>query len=222
MKTRAIDLGADLVGVASIDRFERAYEGHRPGDILKDATSVVVCAKQIPSGALQGPSTSHQSVMDAVHRLLDEIAFKLSLYIETHCGGLAVPVPADEPYRHWESGRLHGRGDLSHKHAAVAAGLGRLGKNTILITPSLGNRVQLVSIVTTQVLDPDPLLEGDPCVEDCRLCMDSCPTFAIKDGGVDQSLCRPHTMRKLAKGHVVEDCRVCRRVCPEGGAGRSL
>jgi epoxyqueuosine reductase len=69
-----------------------------------------------------------------VYGQLDVLAYHVALFLESK-GGRAVPVPADEPYRYWEADRSYGRGDLSHKHAAQAAGLGRLGKNSILITP---------------------------------------------------------------------------------------
>ncbi|MEE8470448.1 MAG: hypothetical protein V3S51_03880 [Dehalococcoidia bacterium] len=100
--------------------------------------------------------------MEVIHAQLDLLACKVALFIESG-GGRAIPVPSDEPYLYWESAKLYGRGDLSHKHAAQAAGLGRLGKNSLLITPQFGNRVHLVSVVTDVDLAPDLLLDWDPC-----------------------------------------------------------
>jgi epoxyqueuosine reductase QueG len=154
--------------------------------------------------------------MDVIHAQLDLLACQVALFLESK-DGRAVPVPADEPYRHWEPERLYGRGDLSHKHAAEAAGLGRLGRNTVLITPKLGNRVQLVSVVTDVDLAPDPVLEWDPCPESCTLCLQACPAGAISDEQrVEQALCRPVMMERLPKGAVVESCWACRRACPAG------
>lgn len=221
VKKFARGIGADLAGIAPVDRFEAAPEGHRPGDIVKNARSVVVFALRLPGSVLDGPATSYQSSMDAVHRRLDELAVMLALFLEDS-GCRAIPVPSDEPYRHWEAERTYGRGDLSHKHAAQAAGLGRLGRNSMLITPRYGNRVHLVSIVTDAALDPDPLLQWEPCPPGCARCIRACPAGAIMEGpSVDQSKCRPVVMQKLPKGTVIEACWACRKACPAGIRGTS-
>jgi epoxyqueuosine reductase QueG len=154
--------------------------------------------------------------MDVVHAELDLLAYKVALFLESE-GGLAIPVPADEPYRYWESERSYGRGDLSHKHAAQAAGLGRMGKNSLLITQPFGNRVHLVSVVTDVNLTPDAIQDWDPCPQGCTLCLQACPAEAISEGQkVDQALCRSAMIERLPKGAMVESCRECRRVCPAG------
>ncbi len=214
VKQFALDNGARLVGVASVERFEGAPAGHHPADILPGAKSVVVCARPIPAGVFDGPATSYQSVMDAVHRQLDLLATQMALFLEGE-GGKAVPVPSDEPYRHWEAERSYGRGDLSHKHAAQAAGLGKLGKNSLLIAPHFGNRLHLVSIATDIALAPDPIMDWEPCPEKCTLCIRACPAGAIGEGQqVDQALCRSVMIQRLPKGSVVEGCWACRRICP--------
>ncbi len=216
VKDFARSRGADLVGIAPVVRFEAAPHGHHPSDILAGARSVVACALRIPSGSLVGPATSYQAVMNACHSRLDALAVEVALFLEAQ-GGTAVPVPSDEPYFHWEVERRYGRGDLSHKHAAQAAGLGRLGKNSLLIAPGMGNRVHLVSVVTDIELDPDSEMDWEPCPAGCTRCMKACPASAIGEGQrVDQSLCRPVVMKKLAKGTVIEACWACRSACVAG------
>jgi epoxyqueuosine reductase QueG len=152
--------------------------------------------------------------MDAVHLQLDLLATQMALFLE-RAGGKAIPVPSDEPYRHWDAERSYGRGDLSHKHAAQAAGLGKLGKNSLLIAPRFGNRVHLVSVVTDIALAPDPVMDWEPCPAKCTLCMRACPAGAIGEGQrVDQARCRSVMIQRLPKGMVVEGCWACRRVCP--------
>lgn len=216
LKQFALDNGADLAGVASIERFDGAPPGHHPTDILPNARAVVACAKHIPAGTLDGPATAYHRAMEIVHAQLDLLASQVALFLEAE-GGESIPVPSDEPYRHWEAERSYGRGDLSHKHAAQAAGLGRLGKNSLLIAPQFGNRVHLVSVVTDVDLAPDPMLDWEPCPEGCTLCVQACPAGAIGEGQrVDQALCRPVAMERLPKGTIIESCRACRRVCPAG------
>jgi epoxyqueuosine reductase QueG len=206
----------DLVGVASTDRFAEAPVGHHPEDILSGAKAVIACARRIPNGVLEGPATAYHRAMELVHARLDFAAAQVALFLEEN-GERAVPVPADEPYAHWEAERKYGRGDLSHKHAAQASGLGRLGKNSMLITPQFGNRVHLVSIVTDIELPVDLRLEWDPCPKGCTLCQKACPAGAIVgDQQVDQALCRAKVMEQLPKGTVIESCRLCRKVCLAG------
>jgi epoxyqueuosine reductase len=217
LKRFALDNGADLVGVAPCERFDKAPEGHRPEDILPGARVVVACARRIPVGTLDGPATAYHRAMQIAHGQLDRLACQIALFLEQN-GGRAVPVPADEPYRHWEAETQYGRGDLSHKHAAQAAGLGRLGRSSLLITPRYGNAVHLTSVVTDVDLAPDSLLDWEPCPKGCTLCLRACPVGAIGDEQrVDQALCRTVIMDTLPKGTSIESCRACRRACPANG-----
>ncbi len=206
--------GADIVGIASENRFKEAPDGHKPQDILPDAKSVIVFANINPNTlVVDGPATSYHNMMLAFYTKLDLIANETAIFIELQ-GGAAIPVPADDPYSDWNPDKMHGRGDLSHKHAAQAAGLGRLGKNSLLITPEYGNRVQLASVVTSLELEPDLLIESELCPSDCTLCMESCPVKAITDKQVvNQKLCRSYMFLELPKGQKIYDCRECRTAC---------
>ena len=217
MKKFALSKGADLVGIASVSRFDGAPDGHKPEDILPDAKTVIVLAKRIPNGVvMDGPATSYHNMMIIFYEQLDLIAHEMAIYIEQQ-GGVAIPVPSDDPYYDWNPDKVHGRGDLSHKHAAQAAGLGKLGKNSLLITPEFGNRVQLVSVVTNLSLEPDPLVEDELCPSKCIICIESCPVKAITNGQqVNQRVCRSHMFLKLPKGQIIYGCRECRKVCPVG------
>jgi len=216
-KKFALSKGADLVGIASVSRFDGAPDGHKPEDILPDAKTVIVLAKRIPNGVIMdGPATSYHNMMIIFYDQLDLIAHEMAIYIEQQ-GGVAIPVPSDDPYYDWNPDKVHGRGDLSHKHAAQAAGLGKLGKNSLLITPEFGNRVQLVSVVTNLNLEPDPLVEDGLCPSKCIICIESCPVKAITNGQqVNQRVCRSHMFLKLPKGQIIYGCRECRKVCPVG------
>ena len=216
VKEFAQENGAELVGIAPVERFEGAPAGHHPHDILPDAKSVVVGARPIPASVFESSATSYQMVMDVAHRHLDLLATQVALFLENK-GGKAIPVPSDEPYLHWEAERCYGRGDLSHKHAAQAAGLGCLGKNSLLITSEFGNRVELVSVVTTVEMVPDDMLQRGLCPAGCSLCIKACPVDAIEDGQqVNQKLCRDFMIQRLPKGMLVENCRECRKVCRVG------
>ena len=69
---------------------------------------------------------------------------------------------------------------FSHKHAAVAAGLGRFGLNNLLLTPQYGSRQRLVSIITRAPLVADPVIAEPLCLgEECALCLKTCPAGAF-------------------------------------------
>jgi epoxyqueuosine reductase len=217
IKAFALSKGADLVGIAPASRFDGAPDGHKPEDILADAKTVIACAKRIPNAVVaNGPATSYHVTMDIVDDQLDWIAYEIAIFVEQQ-GGSAVPVTADGPYYDWDAENLCGRGDMSHKHAAQAAGLGKLGRNSLLITPEFGNRVQLVSVVTNLDVEPDPLIGKELCPSECNLCIEACPVQAIVDEGqVIQKTCRSFMFEELPRGTVIESCRECRKVCPVG------
>ncbi len=222
IKASALSLGADLVGMASLERFAGAPPGFSPSDIMPQAKTVVVMAKKIPDQLVYNNlSTAFTTTCQDLLKRLDYIACDLAIFVEKK-GGQAMPVPADDPYIYWDAENRRGMGDLSHKHAARAAGLGILGKNSLLITPQYGNRVQLVSVITNLDLEPDSLVEEELCPPKCRLCLDACPAGALKeDQRVVQKLCREIIGKTLPKGYWVYDCWECRKVCPAGNVKKN-
>ena len=69
---------------------------------------------------------------------------------------------------------------FSHRHAAVAAGLGTFGLNNLLLTPQFGPRQRLVSIITDAPLVADPLPSTPACLgRSCSECVKACPAHAL-------------------------------------------
>ena len=66
---------------------------------------------------------------------------------------------------------------LDEKLCAVLAGLGRIGKNNLLLTPKYGSRVLIGEIVTSVVFPKTESELPNPCI-DCFLCVKNCPTDA--------------------------------------------
>jgi epoxyqueuosine reductase QueG len=213
IKRLLIGLGADDCGIAGVDRFAGAPTGFHPTDIYGDCRSVVVFVKRIPKGFEHvSPRICYTRNTDIVVAEVDRISYLASVQIEA-MGANAVPVPCDTPYEFFDAETLTGRGILSMRHAAQKAGLGSLGKNTLLIHRAYGNRVTIGAILTNLDLASDPLCE-DLCISGCRLCLDCCPTHALDGQSVNQSLCRPYTYTTNARGFDVCNCNTCRMVCP--------
>ena len=214
-------LGADVCGVANIDRFAAAPEGFGPRDIFPDCKSVVVFGIAIPTGTTMVSPRIVYKQFSRISRIeLDRIAFYASLEIERRFHGYAVPIPSDDPYDYWNPDDLEGRGILSMRHAAVLAGLGTLGKNTMLLSRDFGNTLNIGAVLTSLDLPSDELLES-VCLPDCRLCIEACPAGALDGVTVNQKLCRMNTYSTNERGFEVTKCNACRVVCPmRYGAGK--
>ena len=52
IKSTALELGADICGIAPVDRFSSAPKGFQPRDIYSDCESVLVFAKKLPAESL--------------------------------------------------------------------------------------------------------------------------------------------------------------------------
>ena len=213
IKRIILDRGADLCGIASIDRFADTPVGFHPSDIYKECKSIIVFAKRLPKGlAYVNPRIIYNHANNLGKNVVDIITYESAISIE-QLGFVAVPLPCDSPYEYWEKDNLKGKGLLSMRHAAVLAGLGSIGKNTLLISRHYGNFLTLGAILTDLDLQSDPLSE-ELCLENCRLCLDNCPVKALDGKTANQKLCRPHTYTTNDRGFDVVNCNVCRTICP--------
>jgi epoxyqueuosine reductase QueG len=144
---------------------------------------------------------------------MDAITFNACRKLES-MGITAVPIPTSEPYEYWDPERTRGMGILSLRHAAYLAGLGVIGRNTLLVNRKYGNMLQIGAILIDKDLDGDPVIAEKWCPPHCRLCIVSCPQKALNGKTVDQMLCRQISQFKTGKGYTLEKCNRCRTVCP--------
>ena len=214
IKSTALELGVDLCGVAAVERFSSAPKGFHPNDIYSPCQSVLVFAKKLPTESLFASSCIPYTY---INRLITEEVDELTLTLSRKLEYLAVrnvPVPSDDPSEYWEADRSYARGILSLRHAGHLAGLGVLGKNTLLINDRLGNMIQLGALLLNLRLEGDPIATYEACKEDCQLCIRSCPQSALDGTTVNQQACRPLSNYRNERGFVLKKCWECRRVCP--------
>ncbi len=216
VKKIALELGADLCGIAPVDRFSQAPEGFRPTDIYPDTKSVVVIAKRFPGGPFLSKSLIPYVVTnDAVLSEVIRITCNICNQLEREGDVIAVPVPS-EPYEYWDEGKHEGRGILSLRHAGYMAGLGILGRNTLLTNSIFGNRIVLGAILMNITIEPDDLICGYFCAADCQICISNCPAGTLDGKTVNQKLCRAVSQGYTKKGDYLYLCNNCRKLCPSG------
>ena len=214
IKEIAYQYGADVCGIGTIDRFDHAPSGYSPLDLFQKCKSVIAVGIALPKGLMEvEPRLIYGHFNAEICTIVDDLGLKLSKEIESKYQCLAVPIPCDTPNEYWDSDNMTAKGLISMKHTAVLCGLGSIGKNSLLIHPQYGNRLTIGAILTDMELKPDEV-QPDLCIPGCRKCLDSCPVNAIKDGSVNQKLCRSHTYGKTARGFDTVDCNQCRIVCP--------
>ena len=204
--------GADLCGIASVDRFEDAPQGYHPLDVLPTARSVIVIARRFPVATLQCRSSVPYTVArNALSTELDVLACRFCTDAEAE-GIAAVPTGTIGPTeRDPRDGRMHNI--LSAKHAAQAAGLGVIGRNTLLITPEYGNMVWLNALVCDLPLESDALSDARWC-DGCALCVDACPARALGNPAMEQDTCCAYAFGGENGGEWKIKCLRCREVCP--------
>lgn len=134
------------------------------------------------------------------------------------------------------------KGGIFLKDAAVLAGLGCIGKNNMLITPSHGPRIRLRALFLDAEIHPTGPITFDPCT-DCKVyCRSVCPENAMdekspifraierserlpgRDGTYNRELCNIRMEKDVAessksdygKEPAIKFCRKCEFVCPAG------
>ncbi len=206
--------GVDLFGIASVDRFDQAPEGFHPRDIYSKTKTVIAYAIKIPAETLYAENPvpfTHVNTLGM--QKMDMISFNISSELD-RLGLKNILIPTDDPYLYWDDEKQEGRAILSLRHVGYMAGLGKLGRNNLLINKDYGSLIQLGALLTKEIFEPDPMADYEVCPPKCRICLDNCPQKALTEETVIQKNCRPLSLFKNEKGFTIKKCFECKRRCP--------
>lgn len=205
VKKVAAGVGFDLCGVAKCRRFDgdeaffrewlaRGYASsldylHRNLDkrfdverLVEGARSVVVCAISYKNRTSAGYPSGFRTKI-ASYACCNDYHSTIKGMLRRMSASLKETYPA-------LSGRIFvDSAPILEKRYAVEAGLGWIGRQSLLVTPRFGSFVLLGELVLCDDCDRyDEPLRSVGCGE-CRRCIDACPNGAIAERHIDTSKC---------------------------------
>jgi epoxyqueuosine reductase len=239
---RCRELGFALAGVATLERSEwddellawLAAGKHgsmeylnrnvdlrlEPSRLLEGAVSCVMVADLyhtrgeetakdedgVPSGKIARYARGrdyHEEIKKRLHTLADELR---AAHPGQECRAFVDTAPVLE------------------RELAQRAGLGWIGKHTLLIHPRVGSYMLLGGVMTTMKLRADDGARVMDHCGTCTRCIDACPTRAITERSVDATRCISYLTieRRGAIDAAMADklsgwiygCDICQEVCP--------
>ena len=192
--------GADLVGIAGIDRFVGLPQERHPAAIFPETKSVVVIGRRITRGTLRGVEEGTQfnnynlfGYSWLNDRFIALTTYEIVEFLENN-GWESVPLPplpAQTPPMgvSVRENQPPPNVMLDFDDAAVRAGLGEIGYCGVFLSPEFGPRQRFQLILTDAELAPDPILADTICDKDMA-CVESCPLSAINpENETDLTVC---------------------------------
>jgi len=239
IKRRAAELGFDATGIAPLEPNPHAAElaqwlaaGYGgtmtylarqqekradPRHIMPEARVAVVTLTNYfhgwvnPAAMPRGAKVAQYAWTADYHQILDRRLEQLAQAIREVVPGSRTRCYVDA-------------GPVPERELAARAGLGWIGKNTMLIDPRSGSFTFIGVVLTDADLSPDLPFDADRCGT-CRACLDACPTDAFPAPHVlDARRCISYlTIEHRAAftpaeqdsvGEWLFGCDVCQDVCP--------
>jgi len=239
LKNKAKDLGFISLGISRpirplyFDSFQRWISEHKhadmrwleksiekredPSKLLKGCSAVISLAfpyssekPQTPDGFCAARYSSPQQ--EDYHRRLKKLCYELTEIITEAYAGSRFKVCVDSS-------------PIMEKTLAISAGIGFMGKNTLLIIPGYGSYFFLAEILTTAPMEVQAQKPVGNLCGDCTRCIDACPTGALRGPFIlDASRClsylsiehegkiRTDVARKM--GRCFFGCDRCQEACP--------
>ncbi|HPM78000.1 MAG TPA: hypothetical protein PK961_12980 [bacterium] len=211
IRATARRLGMHDVGVADATPFLPGMIGIQPKAVAGLNRAVVLAtrlADPVLDDIVDHPTRLYYYHYRRVNVMLDQAALYVAALLMED-GFRALPVPASQVLD-WENNL----GMISHRHLAVAAGMGHRGRNNLLVHRRFGARVRLISVLTDAPLPVSEPFHGD--CGSCHACIAACPGGHIKEdpADFDRAGCA-RTIREMRNQHNIgqDICGVCVMAC---------
>jgi epoxyqueuosine reductase len=238
IKAKALELGFDACGIATAsdlplqrqilnDWLQKGYHGEMqylnrnidkrtdPRLLMENCQSVIsVLIHYHPSQSLS-PESKYQIARyaygDDYHKIIKDKLYLLMEFIQQKMPQVTMRAFSDSA-------------PILDKTWAIKAGLGWMGKNTLLLNKKLGSYFFIGEILISAQLDADNPITESYCGS-CTRCIDACPTQALIEPYVmDSRLCISYLTIE-SKTDVPESlttkinswiygCDICQEVCP--------
>lgn len=237
IKQAAAEAGFDLCGITPVKPFRRNEEAfvkwlengyhsslsylERNRDkrfdasrLVEGARSVVVCAVGYKSSLSEGyppewpAKVASYAACEDYHSIIKVMLRVMSERLRARYPDLRGRIFTDSA-------------PLCEKPLAVEAGLGWIGRQSLLVTPRFGSFVLLGEIVLCDDVDLyDRPFDGSLCGT-CRACVEACPNGAVLDDRtIDTSRCIScHTVERQPDNRIdlhgwIFGCDMCQSCCP--------
>jgi epoxyqueuosine reductase QueG len=211
LKELALSSGATLFGIADAKELKGDFL-IEPKKILEGMDFAISIGYRLSDKAIESienePTLLYSFHYKRVNSHLDDISLKVANHIQKK-GFQSLPIPASQVVD-WERQLGH----LSHRKIARQAGLGWIGRSTLLINPQFGSRVRYATVLTDMPLQADKPIDTD--CGDCLACIEVCPAGAIKDKkeNFDRELCYKLLSEfEKRRGIGQRICGVCLKAC---------
>jgi len=212
------ELDIELMGAALLGEESPKELREKAMALLPSARSVVVMGKELYQEVVSLLEPTRQAGeaepgellkvhTDYISGRLNRAVHEMSAHFRAK-GFRSLPLPAKIP-----TDERFLKALFSFKHAAYLAGLGTIGRHSLLITPEFGPRVRLACLLTEAPLDPSGVSAQEYCLK-CDACVRACPARAIESRGPDGPYevngfaCRAYRQAGMT-------CAVCMKACSE-------
>lgn len=184
----------------------------------ENPASVIVCLFPYNVGDYKTRNVSRYAMIDDYHIVAGELLNQVACHFQTVFPSATMRCFVDNS-------------PIDEVKAACLAGLGVMGKHTLLINKTYGSYVFIGTIVTDQVLPTNTPLQ-ETCLG-CNLCITHCPTNSLNhDGTLCLETCRSHITQKkgvlceqeikqIQAGSMIWGCDICNDVCPMNAGKKS-
>lgn len=175
-----LNMGVDDVGFAAVKDYN-SPRSPKIESLFPGAKSMVVMAyKELSTCSSPNPQIAMNGRLDLME-FSRSCNYKLARFLEREFNVQAMTAPVSYPM---DMGKQTGGaiGEVSMRHAAIAAGLGVFGRNNLVLHPKFGTRVIFTAVLSDLELASDAPVKEELCTQ-CNLCVENCPAGALDEEG---------------------------------------